>query len=68
MENYKKLRRTTGSEKVLFGVCGGVAKFFDIDMTFVRILWVVGFFFAGVGLLFYIILAFIMPKENTFIS
>lgn len=68
MESHKKLRRTVGSEKVLFGVCGGVAKFLGLDMTLVRILWAVAFFFAGAGLLFYIILAFIMPKENTLIS
>jgi phage shock protein PspC (stress-responsive transcriptional regulator) len=53
---------------MLFGVCGGVAKFLGLDSILVRILWAVAFFFAGAGLLFYIILAIIMPKENTFIS
>lgn len=64
MDSKKKLRRTTGSEKMLFGVCGGVAKFLDLDITLVRILWAIAFFFAGAGLLFYIILAIIMPKEG----
>lgn len=68
MDSQKKLRRTTGSEKVLFGVCGGVAKFLDLDMTLIRILWTVAFFFAGAGLLLYIIMAIIMPKEGTLIS
>ena len=68
MRSNKKLRRTTGSEKMLFGVCGGVAKFLGLDIILVRILWSVAFFFAGAGLLFYIILAIIMPKENTLIS
>ncbi len=68
MDSQKKLRRTTGSEKVIFGVCGGVAKFLGLDMTLVRILWAVAFFFAGAGLLFYAILAVIMPKESSFIS
>lgn len=68
MDSKKKLRRTTGSEKVLFGVCGGVAKFLDLDMTLIRILWAVAFFFAGAGLLFYIILAIIMPKEGSLTS
>lgn len=68
MDAQKKLRRTIGSEKLIFGVCGGVAKFLGLDMTLVRILWAVAFFFAGAGLLFYIIMAIIMPKEGTFIS
>lgn len=68
MDSKKKLRRTTGSEKVLFGVCGGVAKFLDLDMTLIRILWAVAFFFAGAGLLFYVILAIIMPKEGSLTS
>ncbi len=68
MEQYKKLRRTTGSEKMLFGVCGGVAKFLDLDPTLVRILWTTALLLAGAGLLFYIILAFVMPKEGTITS
>ena len=68
MDSQKKLRRTIGSEKVIFGVCGGVAKFLGLDITLVRILWAVAFFFAGAGLLFYIILAIIMPKEGVITS
>ena len=63
METNKKLRRTVGNEKVLFGVCGGVAKFLGLDITLVRILWAAAFFLGGAGLLFYVILAIIMPKE-----
>ena len=68
MDSQKKLRRTIVSEKVIFGVCGGVAKFLGLDITLVRILWAVAFFFAGAGLLFYIILAIIMPKEGVITS
>jgi|Laugrespbdmm15dd_1035085.scaffolds.fasta_scaffold140825_2 phage shock protein C len=60
----KKLSRTIGSEKMLFGVCGGLAKYFVLDVTLIRILWAVltilGF---GTPILIYGIMAIIMPKE-----
>lgn len=61
----KKLRRTIGSEKMFFGVCGGVAKYFGIDATLVRMLWAIFTIFGiGTPILIYIIMVFIMPKEN----
>lgn len=59
----KKLRRTSGSEALLFGICGGVAKFFDLDATLIRVLWAVSAFFFGSGIILYIILAFVVPKN-----
>lgn len=61
----KKLRRTTGSEKMFFGVCGGVAKYFDLDATLIRILWAILTIFGfGTPVLLYFIMMFIMPKEG----
>lgn len=61
----KKLRRTVGSEKMFFGVCGGVAKFFDIDAALIRILWAILTIFGfGTPVLIYFIMLFIMPKEG----
>ena len=47
---------------MLCGVCGGIAEYFDIDPTLVRLAWVVLTFFGGSGILAYIIAAIIIPK------
>jgi phage shock protein PspC (stress-responsive transcriptional regulator) len=49
--------------RVLAGVASGVAEFFHLDPTLVRILWFVSIFFWGVGILVYIGLAIIVPME-----
>ncbi|MEX2262607.1 MAG: PspC domain-containing protein [Bryobacteraceae bacterium] len=51
-------------EKKIAGVCAGLALFFNIDVTLVRIVWVLLVFFAGTGLLAYIILWIVMPKQE----
>ena len=58
----KKLYRSRTDEKVA-GVCGGVAKFFGIDSTIVRLLWVLAILFAGTGVLLYIVCALVIPQE-----
>ena len=61
----KRLRKTIGSEKMFFGVCGGLAKYFGLDATLIRILWAVFTFFGfGTPILIYGIMAMIMPKES----
>jgi phage shock protein C len=61
----KKLNRTIGNEKMLFGVCGGFAKYFGVDVTLIRILWAVLTIFGfGTPILLYAIMAVIMPKEG----
>ena len=50
--------------KKLCGVCGGIAEYFDIDPTIVRLLWVILIFCAGTGVLAYFIAAIIMPNKN----
>jgi len=60
----KKLCRTVGSEAKLCGVCGGLAKYFDLDPTIVRLIVAVLILFAGLSLWFYIIAALIMPRED----
>lgn len=63
MEN--KLCRTVGSERILFGVCGGVAKYFGYNTTWIRILCVILTIFGfGTPVLIYFIMMFIMPKER----
>jgi len=49
--------------RVLAGVAGGLAEYFDLDPTLVRLLWFVSIFFGGLGLLLYIGMAIIVPIE-----
>jgi phage shock protein C len=49
---------------MIAGVCGGLAKYFDIDPTIVRVLFVVSIFIGGGGILAYIILWIVVPEEQ----
>ena len=60
----KRLVRSTNDRK-LAGVCAGLADYFDLDPTLIRILWVLAFFFAGTGLLAYVILWIAVPEGPT---
>ena len=60
--NGKKLYRNT-ENKMLAGVCSGIADYFDIDPTLVRLGWVVFSLLGGSGLLAYIIAAIIVPEN-----
>lgn len=60
--NGKKLYRSD-ENKMLAGVCGGIAEYFNIDPTLVRLGWVVFCALGGSGLLAYIIMAIIMPSR-----
>lgn len=59
----KKLYKSE-SEKNFSGVCDGIAEYFDIDPTIVRLIFVLFSVFGGSGLLVYIIAALIMPSES----
>ena len=63
MENYKKLQRNTRN-KVLGGVCSGLADYFGIDAALVRVLFVVILLCGGTGLLIYCILWIAMPANR----
>ena len=60
--NEKKLYKSS-TDKKLAGVCGGLAEYFNIDSTLVRLGWVVFSLLGGSGLLAYIIAALIMPDR-----
>ena len=60
--NEKKLYKSS-TDKKLAGVCGGIAEYFGIDSTLVRLGWVVFSLLGGSGLLAYIIAAIIMPDR-----
>ena len=46
---------------MILGVCGGIAEYFNIDPTVVRVAWVVAALMFGSGILAYIIAAILMP-------
>lgn len=58
----KKLTRSLADAK-LAGVCSGIAKYFNLDPTIVRIIWLVLVIACGIGVLAYLICWLVMPKE-----
>ena len=60
MQN-KKLTKSRNDRK-LCGVCGGFAEYLNLDPTVIRLIWVLLVFFAGTGVLAYIIAALLMPE------
>lgn len=62
MEEKKRLTRS--DDKMIGGVCAGLAEYLDIDPTIVQIVWVLMVLFAGFGILLYVILWLIMPKQQ----
>lgn len=59
----KKLYKIEEGKKI-FGVCGGIAEYFNIDPTLVRLLWAVFSLAYGTGILAYIICACVMPNKS----
>ena len=51
------------SDKVIAGVCGGLAEYFGLDPVLIRLVWVVLVICAGTGILAYIIAWILIPKE-----
>ncbi|AIK36170.1 PspC domain-containing protein [Bacillus pseudomycoides] len=58
----KKLRRSE-TDKVLFGVCGGLGEYFDISVSMIRILWVIAILCFGTGFLVYLVCLLLMPRS-----
>ena len=62
MSEAKKLQRSSANKKI-FGVCAGFAEYFDVDVTIIRIIFLILLFCAGGGLLAYLICALVMPEQ-----
>lgn len=58
----KKRLYKSETNKILTGTCGGLGEYFNIDPTIVRLIFVIGTFFSGFGVLVYIVAALIMPS------
>ena len=62
-KKYLMENRLVKGEKKLFGVCSGLANYFDMDPTVMRLIFLVALLVFGTGLLLYIILAIVMPDK-----
>ena len=61
----EKTFRRSQADKILFGVCSGIGRYFNTDPIIVRVIFAVAFF-VGLGspLLIYLSLALVMPKDR----
>ena len=64
--SYEKQLMRSGSDQKIAGVCTGVANYFDIDPTIVRVIWGVLAFCYGAGIVAYIILWIIAPVASDY--
>ena len=61
--NGKRLYRSE-SNRMLCGVCAGIAEYFNLDPTLVRLAWALFCVLGGSGVLAYILAAIIIPPES----
>lgn len=64
MDNNKKLYRSTAN-RMLGGVCGGIAEYFDIDPTIIRLVYLLLSIFTACfpGLLLYLLCLIVIPND-----
>ena len=60
----KRLYRSR-SDRMVWGVCAGLAKYFDTDPAIVRVIMALSIFLGGLGIWAYIILAIVIPLEDS---
>ncbi|MBL7928552.1 MAG: PspC domain-containing protein [Bacteroidia bacterium] len=56
-------KRLTKGEKKIFGVCSGLADYFEMDPTVIRLIFLVMLLILGTGVLLYLLLAVVMPEK-----
>jgi phage shock protein C len=59
----RRLYRDTNNGKIA-GVCAGLADYFDVDVTLIRVLWLIAIFVAGGGLLAYLIMVIVVEPKS----
>lgn len=59
----KQLTKSS-TDKVIDGVCGGIAEYFEVDSTIIRILWALAVFLGGTGVIAYIVCMIVIPDED----
>ena len=61
--NEKKLYKSK-TDKKISGVCGGIAEYFNVDSTLIRLAWIIFCCLGGSGIIAYIIAAIVMPNPQ----
>lgn len=61
-EHVRRFYRSR-DERVIWGICGGLGKYFGVDPVLIRVIWVVTVIFAGWSILAYLILRLVVPLE-----
>ncbi len=61
-DEYRKLYRSR-NERMIGGVCGGLARYFNVDPTVIRLLFVLGFFLFSSTFWAYLVLWIVVPEE-----
>lgn len=59
------MKKLVKKDKKIFGVCGGLGDYFEIDPTIIRILFIASVLLFGGGVLLYLIMAIVMPDESS---
>ena len=59
----KKRLYKSRKDRIIDGVCGGVAEYFGVDTTLVRVLWALSVFFGGAGVVAYLVAMIIVPTN-----
>ena len=60
--SYKRLYRSR-TERVLLGVCGGLAEYFGVDPVFIRLIFIAFILLGGCAILFYLLMWLIVPLK-----
>jgi phage shock protein C len=63
MEAPRKLYRSQ-SQRILAGICGGMAEYFNIDATVMRVLFLILAVFGGSGLVLYLVMWIVVPDVS----
>ena len=63
MEESRKLYRSR-NQRMVAGVCGGLADYFDIDPTVIRLLFLILAVFGGSGLVVYLVMWIVVPDAS----
>jgi phage shock protein C len=63
MDEPRKLYRSQ-SQRMIAGVCGGLADYFNVDATLIRVLFLLLTVFGGSGLVIYIVMWIIVPDAR----
>ena len=60
--NIRRLYRSR-DDRVVAGICGGLGEYFQVDPVLIRILWIVLIFAGGAGVLLYLLMWILIPRQ-----